>query len=327
MQLSLLTHAYKVPNPLNHVVDVKFDNGLTLHTVTLILASLLCMWGLLSAAKKIRTGDESQGTSRYVTTGAFAHMIESICVYLREEVVRPQLGKSTDKFIGFLWTLFFFILTINVLGLVPIMDLQHIIGGLFMKDAAGNPAIHWAFVGGTASGNIAVTGALAVMAFFVIQVNGLRSSGLKGWAVHFLGGAPLYLAPIMLPVEIMGMFIKPFALAIRLFANMVAGHTLMATVLMFSGMGIGMLGEATGGYGFTALAGGGAIALISLIAAIALMFLEIFVAFLQAFIFMFLVTIFIAQLMHHHHDEHEGAHSYEHGDESGATDESVLVTQ
>jgi len=327
MQLSPLTLAYEVPNPLNHVVDSKFANGLTLHSVTLVVAGLLCMWALLSAAKKIRTGDEAQGTDRYVTRGAFAQMIEAICVYLREEVVRPQLGKSTDKFIGFLWTLFFFILVNNVLGLIPLMDVQHIFGGLFLKDAAGNPDIHWAIVGGTATGNIAVTGALAVMSFFVIQINGLRSSGLKGWAAHFLGGAPAYLAPIMLPVEILGMFIKPFALAVRLFANMVAGHTLMATIIMFSGMGIGMLSDATGNFGVIALGGGGIIAIVSLVAAFALMFLEIFVAFLQSFIFMFLVTIFIAQLMHHHHDEHEGAHSYEHGDQSGVTDDSVLITQ
>lgn len=315
----MLTLAYEVPNPLTHVVDHKFGNGLTLHTVTLITAGVLCMLALLYAVRRIRTGDESQGNARYVTSGAFPQMIETICVYLRDEVVKPQLGKNTDTFIGFLWTLFFFILANNVLGLVPLMDIQNIFGLLVLKQE------HWALVGGTATGNIAVTGALAVMCFVVIQINGLRSSGLKGWAAHFLGGAPAYLAPIMLPVEVLGMFIKPFALAVRLFANMVAGHTLMATVLMFTGMGIGMLSDANGfGVG---LAGGIPIAIISLVAACALMFLEIFVAFLQAFIFMFLVTIFIAQLMHHHHDDHEGAHSYDHDDESGATDPAALVTQ
>lgn len=322
MQPAMLTLAYTVPNPLNHVVDVKFENGLTMHTVTLIVASLLCMFAMFFAARRIKTGQESEGNDRYVTRGAFAHMIEAICVYLRDEVVKPQLGHSTDKFIGFLWTLFFFILANNVLGLIPLLDIQHIIGGLFLDGDT-----HWAVVGGTATGNIAVTGALAVMCFIVIQINGLRSSGLKGWAAHFLGGAPAYLAPIMLPVEILGMFIKPFALAVRLFANMVAGHTLMATILMFTGMGIGMLADANGGVGGVSLAGGIPIALVSLVAACALMFLEIFVAFLQAFIFMFLVTIFIAQLMHHHHDDHEGAHSHHHDDESAATDDAALVTQ
>jgi len=325
MRLPTCTLAYDVPNPLDHVVDVELAGGLTLHTVTLILASVLCIIALLYAASKIRTGDESQGTQRYVTKGPFAHMIETMCVYLRDEVAKPQLGTHTDKFIGFLWTLFFFILFCNVLGLIPLLDLQHIIGGLFMTDAAGNPDTHWAVVGGTATGNIAVTGALAFIAFLIIQINGIRSSGIKGWAAHFLGGAPVFLAPIMLPVELLGMFIKPFALAIRLFANMVAGHTLMATILMFSGMGLGMLTDSSGlGIG---LAGGIPVALVSVVAAVALMFLEIFVAFLQAFIFMFLTTIFIAQLMHHHHDEHEGAHSHRDGDESAVTDEAALVTQ
>lgn len=322
MQLAPLTLAYEVPNPLYHVVDKEVLGGfMTQHTITLIIAGFLCMFILLSAVRKIRTGDESEGNARYVTSGAFAHMIESICVYLRNEVAKPQLGKDTDKFIGFLWTLFFFILVNNVLGLIPLLDLQHIIGGFVNGDT------HWAILGGTATGNIAVTGALALIAFVVIQINGLRSSGLKGWAAHFLGGAPAYLAPIMLPVEILGMFIKPFALAIRLFANMVAGHTLMATILMFTGMGIGMLADSTGEVGAVTLAGGIPIAIVSLIAAVALMFLEIFVAFLQAFIFMFLVTIFIAQLMHHHHDDHEGAHSHHDGDESAVSDEAALVTQ
>ncbi len=286
-------------NPLDHVVDVElFGSGLwafTLHTGTLILAAVITVWVMMSAARSIATGPESQGVDRYLARGKLAQMIEVTCLYIRDEVVRPLLGENTDKFIPYLWTLFFFILINNLLGLVPLLDVQHLFGALVLGDA------HWAIVGGTATGNIAITAGLAIIAFIIIQVNGLRSCGIKGWATHFLGGAPLMLAPIMIPVEIMGTFIKPFALAVRLFANMVAGHTLLATLLMFTKMGLEGLG----------VFGGAPITIAAVIAAFALTFLELLVAFIQAFVFMFLTAVFIAQLTTHHHDDSHEEHGAE----------------
>jgi len=298
-------------NPLGHVVDKDLGGGLTLHTVTLIVASILTVLTMMLVAKRMEQGSEPDGAGRYIPKGRFAQTIEIFCLGIRDKVVKPQLGDATDKFMPYIWTLFFFILFNNVLGLIPLLDLQHLVGGLAFNDT------HFAVVGGTATGNLAVTGALAIIAFFVIQINGIRASGVKGWASHFLGGAPLYLAPIMIPVEILGMIIKPSALAIRLFANMLAGHTLLATILIFSGMGIGGLGVLFGS----------PIVVVSAAAAVAIYFLEIFVAFLQAFIFMFLTVIFIAQLMHHHHDDHEHAHDYGHDLVDEAHDRAVPVTQ
>jgi len=100
----------------------------------------------------------------------------------------------------------------------------------------------------------------------------------------------------MIPVEIMGTFIKPFALSVRLFANMIAGHTLIATLLMFAKMSLEGMG----------LFVGGGITVVAIVSAVPLMFLEILVAFIQAFIFMVLTTVFIAQLMHHHEEEEHG---------------------
>ncbi len=288
-------------DPLGHVVDRElFFKGepyaITLHTGTMLVASLLLLATMLVLVRRIRTGPESMGVDRYVTRGSFAHMIEVICVYLREKIVRPQLGEATDRFIGFVWTLFFFILFNNVLGLLPLLDIQHLFGWAFLDDP------HWGWIGGTATGNLAVTGALAIMVFIIIQYNGLREQGVGGWFRHLLGGAPAYLAPVMVPVELLSLIIKPGALAVRLFANMVAGHTLLATLLMFTAMGLAGLGAI----------GGGAISLVSIAASVAIMFLEIFVAFLQAFIFTFLTVIFIAQLMHHHDDEHAHEHEPDH---------------
>lgn len=287
-------------DPLGHVLDkTLIEVGghpiLTMKMVTMVAGLVLLILALKKAATAIETGPESAGNERYITKGAFAQMVEVIVLYLRDNVIRPQLGSQTDKFLPFLLTVFFFILINNLLGLVPLMDLQHLVGGALWGDS------HFAVIGGTATGNIAVTGALALIAFIVIQVNGIRSSGIGGWAKHFMGGAPWYIAPIMVPVEIMGTFIKPFALALRLFANMTAGHVLLAVLIGFTGLILKspLIGVPVG--------------IVSVAAAVAITFLELFVAFLQAFIFMFLTTLFIAQLSHHHDEhEHEGSHEGAH---------------
>lgn len=298
-------------DPLSHVLDKPLIPGLpnpwgpflTMNTLTLFVSSgilLLVMFKVAADyAGAARSGD-------HVPKGRVAQMFETIIVYLRDEVIRPQLGPQTEKFLPFLLTVFFFILVNNLMGLMPLLDLQHLAGSFF-----GDP--HFAVIGGTATGRIAVTGALAVIAFIVIQINGLKSSGVKGWAKHFLGGGPWYLAPIMLPVEIMGTFVKPFALALRLFANMTAGHVLLAVLLGFTAAAPRALGWLAGG----------PISLVALGGAVAIFFLELFVAFLQAFIFMFLTTLFIAQLSHH--DEHDHAHE-EHEGHEGPVGEAEIGT-
>lgn len=285
-------------DPLGHVLDkTLFDTGtflgaFTMHTLTLLVAALLTIWAMGRAAKAIATGPESLGSDRYLARGRFGQVIEVITVYLRDNVVMPQLGEQQGrKFLPFLLTLFFFILFNNLLGLIPLLDLQHLLGGVIANDT------HFAVVGGTATGRLAVTGALATVVFIVWQINGLRESGVKGWAAHFLGGAPWYVAPIMVPVELLGMFVKPFALALRLFANMTAGHVLLAVLLGFTAAAPQALGWV----------GGAPVIVLALAGGVAIFFLEIFVAFLQAFIFMFLTTLFIAQLAHHHHDDHAHA--------------------
>lgn len=283
-------------NPVSHVLDVPLvGDWLSMHIVTLVISAALLIWVMTVAAKAIATGPESAGADRFVTKSAFGHIIEVIVVYLREKVVRPQLGSDTDRFLPYLLTLFFFILINNLMGLVPLLDIQHLFG------------VHTTVIGGTATGNFAVTTGLATIAFLVININGLRRLGLKQFLMHFTGGVPFSLGMlpvilILIPVEIMGLIIKPAALAIRLFANMTAGHVLLAVLMGFTASSLSTLGPA----------GGGAVTIISIAAATAIMFLELFVALLQAFIFMFLTCLFIAQLNHHHADDHHeeevGAH-------------------
>lgn len=283
-------------SPIDHVVNHGFwysQGGWWLWSANmtmLILSGIICILVGLWAAKKIDTGGEGEGNDRYVTKNPFAHTLEVMCIYLRDEVCRPLLGDKVDRgmMMPFLWTLFFFILTNNLLGLVPLLDIAHLINPDWKK-------AHVSPIGGTATQNIFVTGALAVVAALVINFSGVRELGIKGYIGHLTGGAPWYIWPILVPVEIAGIAIKPIALAIRLFANMTAGHVLVATLFMFVGLGV---------------AAGGALALaipaISIVGAFAIYFLEIFVAFLQAFVFMFLTAVFIAQLQHHDHEHEEG---------------------
>lgn len=302
-------------NPVDHVVNKGWwtidITGLgpvwvwSAHVGNLILAGLLTVLLLAWAATKIRTGPESQGHDRYVTRNPFAHMIEVVCVYLRENTVRPLLGSRTDRFMPFLWTLFFFILINNLLGLMPITDALHIVDHYVKGEGQ-----HWAtgLLGATATQNIFVTAALAIVAAIVINLAGIRELGLAGYVKHLTAGTPAYLWPLMVPIEIIGTIIKPVALALRLFANMTAGHILVAVLFMFAVQGIMMVFEASVG----GLVLGGSISVVSVVAAIAIYFLELFVALLQAFVFMFLTTVFVSQLSHHGEHEHHEAHGHEH---------------
>jgi F-type H+-transporting ATPase subunit a len=146
-------------------------------------------------------------------------------------------------------------------------------------------------LGGTATGNIWVTATLAVITMVMMVINGLRIGG-KDYLAHFCPG-PLWLAPLLVPVEIIGLFAKIFALAVRLFANMIAGHILLAVLLSF----ILSAGAASAAMGF-------GIAVPVVLASIAITLLELFVAFLQAFIFTFLTTLFIGMSIVFHHDDH-----------------------
>lgn len=315
-------------NPVNHVVNVagKTGDAFGLHGVwiwsahvgTLLLAGLLTILVLMFAASRITTGPASMGTRRFLANNPIASMIEVICVYLRDTTVRPLLGSRTDRFMPFLWTIFFFILINNLLGLVPIGDIMHV-----ADKASGQHGAFSGLVGATATQNIFVTAALAIIAALVINIAGIRELGVGGYLGHLTAGTKFPICVLMIPIEIVGTVIKPVALALRLFANMTAGHILVAVLFMFAVMGLKMVvGEQEvvvdglksvvydRSLGNSVL--GAVITLVSAIATVAIYFLELFVAFLQAFVFMFLTTVFISQLSHHGEHEHHEGHDHEH---------------
>lgn len=310
-------------NPLDHVLDKPSAVGgflgfekLMLSWVSIVVAGVVAFIVLWMASKSISTGPASTGTDRYLTKGRIAQIVEVIVQGLRDGVLYPLLGKDTANFyLPFLLSIFFFILTLNLFGFVPLADVQelvhHMAGGHGEGAAHGEAPV--IFFGGTATASIWVTGGLAVVAFFAIIFQAMRDLGVKGFLEHMCGGKELLtgpkglllVVPIIFVVEILGLVIKPSALAIRLFANMLAGHTLLATIFMFTGMAL-----KAGGWGLAAPIG-----LISAAFAVAISFLELFVAFLQAFVFMFLTAVFIGMMSHHgeHHDDHEHGHDHAHG--------------
>lgn len=293
----MLLAADDKPNPLGHVLDKVLVGDsdfpiITMHMLTLVLAALIALFVMWRAAESIATGSESEGNRRYVPKTVLGGLIETMIVGLRDAMILPLLGeKATRTYLPYLMTLFFFILVNNLLGLVPLLDLQHLIGA-----AWGDT--HWAVIGGTATGNISVNIGLALIAFIVIQNHGIKENGIGGWAHHFLGGAPVYMAPIMLPVELMGMIIKPAALALRLAANMLAGHTLLAIIFVFGVITPALAQSYLASLSVTAVAAPFALFIYCL---------ELLVALLQAFVFMFLTAVFISQLSHHDYDDHDHA--------------------
>jgi F-type H+-transporting ATPase subunit a len=294
-------------DPLSHVVNkaaIKSADGFWLwsgNQGNLVLAGLIMIVVGLWAASKIRTGPKSQGAEAYVTRNRFAHAIEVLCHYLREEVARPLLSDRTEKMMPFLWTIFFFILVSNLLGLIPIADGMHV-----AEHLTGWHFLETPWVGGTATQNFFVTLTLAVIAGVFFNVAAIMRLGIVDFLKHMTGGLPLYMAPIamlLFLIEAAGQFIiKPFALALRLFANMTAGHVLLAAMLGFGGGALKTVMEGKP----TSLVEFG----IWSLAAMAVLFLELFVAFLQAFVFMFLTTIFISLM--DHHDEHGHEHEHDH---------------
>ena len=270
-------------NPTEHVVDhlIFSVHGfwiLSNHIVMLLTAGIIMLLVFPAITKPYRDGE-------HVPTGT-RNFVEALMLFIRNDVAKPLLADETDRFMPFLWTLFFFILTCNVLGLIPFDAIQNLLFGR-------NPDHHFHAISGTATSNIFVTITLALIVFVVIQFQGIKANGFGGWMHHFLGGAPWWLAPVMVPVEILGMLMKPFALAVRLAANMTAGHLLLAVL-------IGFVPEA---WAITGAGGGLAVACVSIVSAIAIMVLELFVACLQAYLFVFLSALFISQLITHHHDE------------------------
>lgn len=242
-----------------HLGPVTLDLSPTKHLVYLVAAAAIVGLTFVLVARSVARAQAQGRPPR-----GFAAGMEALALFIRQEVILPNVGHHGEGFAPYLLTLFFFILTCNLIGLMP-----------------------W---GATATGNIAVTGALALVSFLVIEAAGMRALGLKGYlgTIFYLPpGLPTLLKPVMLaimtPIEIIGKLAKPFALAVRLFANMTAGHVVVLALIgltfFFQSAFVGMAASAM---------------------ATGIMLLELFVAFLQAFVFTLLTSVFIGLMRAEH---------------------------
>jgi F-type H+-transporting ATPase subunit a len=257
-------HGEVIPSLMQGCLDL----SITKHTLMMWLAALLLVGSLLLWSNRDK--------SKLVPRGVGANLFEMLVVFVRDELAIKNIGKEEGpRYVPYLLTAFFFILFMNLLGLVPWMA--------------------------TATGNIAVTLALALCTFILTQIAGIRAAGFGGYLAHLTGGVHWLLWPIMIPVEILGLFTKPFALTMRLFANMLAGHIVIFFLL-----------------GLIFMMGSAAVGLVAVPFAMAIYFLELFVSFVQAYVFTMLSALFIGMsvAMGHHahaHDHKEGAASHDHG--------------
>lgn len=344
-------------NPMEHVLPHRLVSEplfhlfgqpvyLTSHIVMMFVAAVLMLIVFSYVGAKSK--------KEVVPTGV-RNFFEAIISYLRTDVFQPALGDNTDRFAPFLWTVFFFILFCNLLGLLPINEVIHLVNA-----GAGT---RWKEIGGTATGNVNVTATMAIIAFIAFHISGLvqhvriemdpsldphhtghdhlpphghggiiGSEGLENRDVkidhkpgdghdhahglHYAHGpnavaqgkpfpiaivtgvlkyiknlvppVPWWLWLPMLFLELIGTLVKPFSLCMRLFANMIAGHLVLAAFVSLIFLVSAYVGRS--GIGIVVIAGSAAFEI-----------LEVFVAFLQAYIFTFLTTLFIASAVSPEH--------------------------
>ena len=226
------------------------DISITKHIVFMWVAIAILITTFIFVARSYKKSLIPRGVS---------NLTEVLILFVRDEIARPTIGKGYERFLPYLLTVFFFILTCNFLGLLP--------------------------YGSTATSNISVTATLAVISFLFIQIGGMMKNGVFGYFKGLIpNGIPFWLLPIMLVVEILGLFTKPFALAIRLFANMTAGHIVILALI-----------------GLIFILHTYVVVPVSISFALFIFLLEILVALLQAYIFTMLSSLFIGMAVHQEH--------------------------
>ncbi len=235
---------------LPHLQLLGLDISITRHVVFLWVVALLLILTFVVVSKSYKKSLIPHG---------FTNFIETIVVFVKDEIVKPTIGHGYEKFLPYLLTAFFFILYSNFLGLIPFTA--------------------------TVTSNIAVTATLALFTFIATQIGGIISHGFVGYFKGLIPpGMPVALLPLIILVEIFGLFTKPFALCIRLFANMTAGH-----VVILSLIGLIFIMKTI------------FFAPVSVGFALFIYLLELLVALIQAYIFTMLSSLFIGMAVHQDH--------------------------
>ncbi len=251
--------------PLSPALDLSVTNLVAYQWIAIILLTII--FGVVRSRYK---------KSPLAAPRGIQNIMESVVVYVRDQIVVPNVGtkKRSIRLMPFMLGLFFFILTLNLISLLP--------------------GCH------AATGALPVTMALATCTFIVVNFVSIKDAGILAWGKHLLGGAPVYISPIMVPIELVGLITKPFALMIRLFANMTAGHIVLMSLVGLIFFFAQEMGEIVGW----------AVVPISVLFSVFIYLLELLVAFLQAYIFTMLTAVFVGLALGDHakHDHHSEAH-------------------
>jgi F-type H+-transporting ATPase subunit a len=237
-----------------------YDFSITKNVASLMLSAVLLLVVFFSVQKAYEKnrGKAPKGLQSF---------LEPVILFVRDEIAKPNIGPKYGKYLPFLLTLFFFILFNNLLGLLP--------GGANL------------------TGNIAITMTLALITFLIVNLSGNKHY----WAHLFKPtGVPVALLPIMIPVEIVGVFMKPFSLMVRLFANITAGH-----IIILSLLGLIFIAKDLGGTGM-----GWGVSPLIIVFSLFMNLIELLVAFLQAFIFTLLTSMYIGSAIEDHHEADHG---------------------
>jgi F-type H+-transporting ATPase subunit a len=276
-------------HPLIHLPKILgIDFSVTKHVFMLWLVAAIVAVSVILAVRRYLKQD------RLVPSG-FMNALEFFVEYVRDSIVLPNVGKKwVNSWTPLIMTFFVFILASNAIGLIPIFEAIQLLNESvlhFGPDTFVGKLIHG---GTTATGNFNVTAALATITFMAIIVAGTKA---HGFVKHWMNIVPHGLSPviyvILIPIEVLGMFVRPFALTMRLAANMTGGHIAILTILSFVFIFTEIFGKAVAGYG-VGLA-------VSVPLAVGISMLEMIVVLVQAYVFTLLSAVFIGMAIHAHH--------------------------
>ena len=277
-----------IDHPLIHFPPILgIDISVTKHVLMLWLVAAALFVIVTAVVRRYIRQD------RLIPTGLMG-VLEIVVEFVRDSIVQPNVGKKwVNVYTPLLLTLFLFIFAANIIGLIPIFDVLALLNHTVLHLPEESFLTRVTHGGVTATGNFNVTAALATISFFAIIVAGVRAHGfLQHWKNMVPHGLPLPVTLFLIPIEIMGMFVRPFALTMRLAANMSGGHIAILAILSFVFIFTELFG---------AMAGVGVGLVSTLLLAVPISGLEIIVVLVQAYVFTLLTAVFIGMAIHAHH--------------------------
>lgn len=278
-----------IDHPLIHLPTIfGIDFSVTKHVVMLWLVAAVVFFGVTWTVRRYLRQD------RLVPLG-FMVVVEGVVEFIRDSIVQPNVGsKWVNTWTPMILTFFVFILAANMVGLIPVFEVVGLLDHFVLHTGDDSLAKNIMHGGTTSTGNFNVTAGLATVTFFAIIAAGSRAHGfVKHWKNMVPHGLNPLIYVILIPIEIMGMFVRPFALTMRLAANMTGGHIAILAILSFVFLFAEMFGHPAAGIG-VGLA-------VSMPLAVGVSALEIIVVLVQAYVFTLLSAVFIGMAIHVHH--------------------------